>query len=268
MKERRNSKFVGCQQNFQFGAVYTWSRAMDYGDDDNPGVVTFVSRREFNYGNSDFDRRQIFAVNYLWEAPGKGLRNPVLRAVAGGWQISGITRFQSGAPLRLAASLTTGCTAGRPCSDNPNLNFGADITGGGDGWRGVMSANPEVPKSERTIDRFFNTSVFSPPALGEQVTDMAGVLRVLAMGNTPRGFATGPGINNTDLALFKNFSISEKLKTQLRFEAYNAFNHTQFDTVGVTARWNQSGLQDNATFGKITGAREPRIMQVAIRLSF
>ena len=90
-------------KGFQFGAVYTWSRAMDYGDDDNPGVVTFVSRREFNYGNSAFDRRQIFAVNYLWEAPGKGIGNPVLRAVAGGWQISGITRFQSGAPLRLTA---------------------------------------------------------------------------------------------------------------------------------------------------------------------
>jgi hypothetical protein len=253
---------------FQFGAAYTWSRAMDYGDDDNPGVATFVSRREWNYGRSAFDRRHIFAVNYLWEVPGKGLSNRVLRTIAGGWQISGITRFQSGAPLRLSASLTAGCTAGLPCSDDPKVNFGTDITGGGDGWRAVMSSNPVIPKSQRTIARFFDTSVFSPPALGEQVTDMAGVMRVLALGNTPRGFATGPGINNTDLALFKNFSIREKLKAQFRFEAYNAFNHTQFSDVGVTARWNQSGVQDNAEFGKITGSRDPRILQLAIRLSF
>ena len=253
----------------QVGVGYTWSKAMDYSDDDQGGVATFVSRREFNYGLSSYDRTHIFAANYLWELPGSGLRNPYLKGIASGWQISGITRFQSGAPLRLSASLTTGCTAGAPlCTATTANNFGTDITGGGDGWRAVMSGNPVLPKSARTVDRFFDASVFSSPALAQQVTDMAGVLRVLAAGNTPRGFARGPGINNTDLALFKNFKIAERLKTQLRFEAYNVFNHTQFDTVGVTARWNQSGVQDNTTFGRLTGSRDPRIMQVAIRLHF
>ncbi len=261
--QRRFSK------GFQFGAAYTWSKAMDYGDGDNPGVATFVSRKEWNYGPSDYDRRHIFAINYLWEVPGKGLRNPALRLIAGGWQISGITRLQSGSPLRLSASLTTGCTPGAAvCAATTANNFGTDITGGGDGWRAVMSGAPTLPKSERTIGRFFNTSVFSPPALAQQITDMAGVMRVLALGNTPRGFATGPGINNTDLALFKNFTIHEKLKTQFRFEAYNAFNHTQFDSVGTSARWNQSGVQDQASFGKVTGARDPRIMQMAVRIEF
>jgi hypothetical protein len=257
-------------KGLQFGAVYTWSKGMDYGDGDNPGVATFVSRREWNYGRADYDRRHIFAVNYLWEVPGKGLQNQILRTIAGGWQVSGLTRFQSGAPLRLSASLTTGgCTAGAPgCAVTTANNFGTDITGGGDGWRAVMSGNPVLSKSERTIDRFFDSSVFSPPALAQQVTDMAGVLRVLALGNTPRGFATGPGINNTDLALFKNFAIHERLKAQLRFEAYNAFNHTQFSGVGTEARWNQAGVQDNAEFGRLTDARDPRIVQVAIRLSF
>jgi hypothetical protein len=257
-------------KGFQLGVVYTWSKALDYGDGDNPGVVTFASRREFNYGRSSYDRRHIFAANYLWEVPGKGLGNPVLKAIAGGWQISGITRFQSGAPLNLSASLTTGgCTAGAPgCAVTTANNFGTDITGGGDGWRAVMSSNPAIPKSERTVERFFNTSVFSAPALAQEVTDMAGVMRVLALGNTPRGFAIGPGINNTDLALFKNFRIAEKLKTQLRFEAYNVFNHTQFSGVGVTARWNQAGVQDQASFGRLTSARDPRIMQLAIRIDF
>ena len=131
-----------------------------------------------------------------------------------------------------------------------------------------MSGNPVLPKSSRTLDHWFNTSVFSPPALAQQVTDLAGVVRVLARGNTPKTFARGPGINNTDLALFKNFMIREKLSSQLRIEAYNVFNHTQFSGVGTTAQWDQSGAQTNASFGRITSARDPRIMQLAFRLSF
>lgn len=187
--------------------------------------------------------------------------------MAGGWQISGITRFQSGAPLSLTASLKTGCTAGLPCYATTN-NFGTDITGGGDGWRPVMSANPVLPKDQRSVSQWFNTSVFAPPALAQQITDMAGVLRVLTMGNTPSTFARGPGINNTDLALFKNFKIRERLNTQLRFEAYNVFNHTQFSGVGTSAQWDQSGAQVTSSFGKVTSARDPRIMQLALRLQF
>jgi hypothetical protein len=72
---------------------------------------------------------------------------------------------------------------------------------------------------------------------------MAGVLNVLARGNTPKTFARGPGIANTDIALFKNIKFTERAKAQLRFEGYNAFNHTQFNAVGTTAQWDQSGAQ-------------------------
>ncbi|MDQ2949012.1 MAG: hypothetical protein M3Y27_24235 [Acidobacteriota bacterium] len=68
-----------------------------------------------------------------------------------------------------------------------------------------------------------------------QVTDLAGVMRVLALGNTPFTFARGPGIANTDLAVFKNFKLKERLTAQFRAEGYNAFNHTQFSTVGLEA---------------------------------
>ena len=256
-------------RGLQIGVVYTWSKAMAYADGDQGAVSTFVSRREFNYGEATYDRTQVFAANYLWDVPGSQLRNRVLKTVAGGWQISGITRFQSGAPLSLTTSLKTGCSiAGAPCAATNTNNFGTDITGGGDDWRAVMSGNPVLPKSSRTLDHWFNTSVFSPPALAQQITDLAGVMRVLARGNTPKTFARGPGINNTDLALFKNFMIREKLSSQLRIEAYNVFNHTQFSGVGTTAQWDQSGAQTNASFGRITSARDPRIMQLAFRLSF
>ena len=106
-----------------------------------------------------------------------------------------------------------------------------------------MSGNPVLPKDQRTVNQYFDTSVFSPPALAEQVTDMAGVLRVLALGNTPVTFARGPGLNNTDLTLFKNFKFQEKVNLRFQIEAYNVFNHTQFSGVGTSAQWDQSGAQ-------------------------
>lgn len=254
---------------FQLGVVYTWSKAMTYSDSDQGGVSTFVSRRQFDYGEATYDRTHVFAANYLWSVPGPKIGNRFLKAVAGGWQISGITRYQSGAPLSLSTSLKTGCSiAGAPCAATTTNNFGTDITGGGDPWRAVMSGNPVLPSDQRSFTQWFNTSVFSPPALAQQVTNLAGVLQVLARGNTPHTFARGPGIANTDIALFKNIKLTEEVKTQLRFEGYNAFNHTQFSGVGTTAQWDQSGAQVNTSFGRITSARDPRILQLAIRIQF
>ena len=240
---------------------------MDYSDDDKGNVTTANDRRAWNYGLAAYDRTHVFAANYLWDLPGDQLSNRVLRAYFGGWQLSGITRMQSGVPLSLTASLRTGCTAGFPCFV-PTNNFGTDITGGSEGWRAVQSGSAVLPRGERTVDQWFDTSVFSPPALAGQVTDMAGVQRVLAIGNVGRRIARGPGMFNTDLALFKNVEVSGRLKAQLRIEAYNVFNQTQFDSVNTTATWDQSGVQTNPAFGHVTGARDPRIMQLAIQLRF
>jgi hypothetical protein len=100
---------------------------------------------------------------------------------------------------------------------------------------------------------------------------MAGVQRVLARGNAGRVFGRGPGIMNTDLALFKNIDITGDLRAQLRIEAYNVFNHTQFDqleTANLNPQWDQSGVQMNPSFGKVTSAQDPRIIQLALRLRF
>jgi hypothetical protein len=97
---------------------------------------------------------------------------------------------------------------------------------------------------------------------------MAGVQRVLALGNAGRTFGRGPGLVNTDLALFKNIDIAGDLRAQLRIEAYNVFNHTQFDTVNTNPQWDQSGVQTNPSFGMVTGVQDPRIIQLALRLRF
>jgi len=256
---------------FQLGVVYSYSKAMDFSDDDKGNVVTFNDRREWNYGLSSYDRTHSLAANYVVDLPGDHLTNSLMRGVLGGWQISGLTRFQSGSPLSLKdPALKTGCNADAslPCAKTNTNNFGTDITGGGDGWRTVISGDPNLPANQRNGNQWFNAALFAPPALAQQVTDMAGVLRVLALGNAGRRIGRGPGMMNTDLALFKKIPLTGRLNAQLRCEAYNVFNHSQFDTVDMTPSWDQSGVQTNPAFGKLTGARDPRIIQLALRLKF
>jgi len=132
--------------------------------------------------------------------------------VAGGWQISGITRFQSGAPLSLTTSLKTGCSSSAVCAATTANNFGTDITGGGDAWRAVMSCKSGAvagrPDARPLVQRGRLQSAGAGPAGHHD----GGVLAVLQRGNTPKTFARSPGINNTDLALFKNISLTEHLK--------------------------------------------------------
>ena len=104
----------------------------------------------------------------------------------------------------------------------------------------------------------FRSSVkaFAPPVVG-------------TFGNAPKDVFRGPGINNWDLSTFKNIRLPwERCKMQLRGEFYNAFNHTQFSGVNSTAQFNPSGVQSNAAFGNYTSARNPRRIQVALRLNF
>jgi hypothetical protein len=251
---RRMSRHV------MYGVSYTWSKAMSYSDGDQGTVSTYVSRREFDYGLASYDRTHVLAINYQITLPNVGRRtgNALLKGILDDWQITGLTRFQSGSPLSIG-TMGTG-----------NLESSLDITGGGDGWRPVMSGNPVLPKDQRTIDRYFDTTVFSPPGVGGKApTTVAGVMQLLALGNTPSTFARGPGINNFNLSVFKNFKVREKVKAQFRAEAYNAFNHTQFSTVNTGAKWNYTtGAQTGTQFGQITAARDPRVMQFALRLSF
>jgi hypothetical protein len=112
-----------------------------------------------------------------------------------------------------------------------------------------------LPKSERTFYRNFRTDVFQKPVVG-------------SLGNAARSNMRGPGINNWDLALFKNFRVHERANLQFRSEFYNAFNHTQFSAYDAAARFDAAGNQVNTRFGQFTIARTPRIVQLALRLTF
>lgn len=148
-----------------------------------------------------------------------------------GWQLTGITTFATGLPISLSES-----------DDNSLLGTGGvdvpDVAPG----KILNNTNP------RSGETYFNTSLFSPEPLGQ-------------LGNANRRFFHGPGLNNFDMALMKNFAITESKTLQFRAEAFNIFNHAQFQ--------NPAGNVNNSGgFGLVTAANAPRILQMALKFTF
>jgi hypothetical protein len=225
---------------FQFGGAWTWSKVLDYTDSDTGTVSTFIPVRVWNYGLAGFDRTHVVKINWLYDVPGLKWNNRAAKTLVNGWHVSGIASFVSGAPLGVNYSLVTA----------------ADISGSPtESSRVVVTGNPVLPKDQRTFYRFFNTSVFLPPAPG-------------TTGNAATTLFRGPGINNFDLSVFKDFQVHERAHFQFRAEAYNAFNHPQFSGVNTAARFDSTGKQVNTLFGQITSARDARIMQLGVRFYF
>ncbi len=141
-----------------------------------------------------------------------------------------------------------------------------DITGSTDSGRPVLVANPVLPRGERSMYAAFNAAaIAAPPYAACQNAHPSAI----CWGNAPKDVFRGPGMNNWDASLFKNFSIyKEQLRAQLRVEAYNVFNHTNFRGVDTTARFNAAGQQVNPTLGQYTSAVFPRRMQLAFRITF
>ena len=244
-------------KGLQFGVVYTWSKVMTDQGTVSGSVATYQPRRFWDYGEADFDRTNNFVVHWTWDLP-KGSShwsNFATRTILDSWQVSGIGQLVSGAPL---VSPTQS-----PHSGSSTLTTGGiDLTGGGDGARAVVTANPVLPKGKRTVSQFFNSSVFVLPPYGQiPVPNTPGITRY--------NFGRGPGTNRFDMAVTKNFPIKESILVQIRGEAYNVFNHASFTTVDATAVFDQkTGLQRSTTFGNLTADDQPRILQLSGRINF
>lgn len=219
----------------QFGGAYTWSKVLD------GNRSTLYLPASITYGPSGTDRRNRLVINGLWDVP-KASRlwnNWGSRTILDGWQISGIATFSTGSPQKVGLSTTNG----------------ENITGGGDGATVTVNGIAQLPRGSRTFNRAFNTSVYSLTPVG-------------SVGDGWTAQFYGPGINDIDAALIKNIQV-ERLNFQLRGEAYNVMNHTQFSGVNTSALFNPAtGAQVNTAFGQYNGARSPRTMQVSARISF
>lgn len=220
---------------FQLNASYTWSKSIDENSRNQQGLVIQDSNNVHgDRGLSDFDARHRFVLNGVYNLPFKGNR------LKEGWEISSLFQVQSGNPLniRTSNSAFTGSALLRP-----NVT-GTVITGLAPGTNGSASS----------VTWIQNPSVFVNPGN--------------AFGNLGRNAVVGPGFNNTDFALVKNTKITERLKYQIRAEAFDLFNRVNFTNPVTTV--------GSSTFGLITsGTRFPagdggtsRQIQLAMKLIF
>lgn len=218
-------------KDVEFLAGYTYAKSLDngsgYGEQINlldPGQRSL----------SAFDIRHNFVISYDWRLPFDRLHGP--SRLVKGWRLSGITRFSSGLPVTMVEtddrSLlgTSGAGAISLPVDTPNFT-------GGD----LQHNDP------RSGQAYFNTALFTPEDLGN-------------VGTSRRRFFSGPGLNNWDMALLKDTFITESVNLQFRAEAFNAFNHAQFQL--------PDGNINSSSFGFVTNANPPRIMQLSLKLLF
>lgn len=215
--------------------AYTFSKLINDVDAparSNGAPIQNVYNLRGERGIGGYDVPQRFVANYVYELPfGRGGRYlvnaPVLKEIIGGWLVAGITEFQVGLPLQITQANNTG---GFTNTQRPN-----------------QVARAALARGDRRIDRWFNTEAMV-------------VAPLYTLGSAPRFALHGPGINNTDLAVMRDFPLHEALKLQFRAEFFNAFNHPQFS--------NPTTAIGNRNYGIITSARDPRTIEFALRIFF
>jgi len=272
-----NSLQVALQRRFSkrftFGVAYTFSRANTTVSDD----ATFTNNLDpesFDKGLATFDRTHYFVANYVWNLPrgGKLLGGGWLaRALLDNWTVSGISWMASGTPAELTLSI-----AGQ---DAGNRLLGTYTNGNGAGLQPRFRVEGDAQNAPNDI----NTAAFVVPAIGDA-------------GPYPRFYLRNPGFQNHDLSVFKNFPLgaSGKRTLQLRLEAFNVLNHPQFSAVNRTTNVTNAAGQTGAAifnnytgltvtnnvrpagstavtgtyFGEYTATRDPRIIQLGVKLYF
>jgi hypothetical protein len=222
--------------------AYTWAKSTDLksaaagiGASGFNGWQGFLdnSDPERDHGLSDFDVDHRLVGSFVYNLPlGSGEKfgtdaTGLTNAVIGGWQVNGIYTWQRGFPLTITAADLGGL------NDTAGANR-ADLVG-------------DPGAGERSVEHWFNTDAFAQPAQG-------------TLGNLGRNTLRGPGVNNLDLAVFKNFSVASGVRLQFRFESFNALNHTQFNGVSTNIA--------SSNFGVVTSARAARINQLGLKVIF
>ena len=218
-------------------ASYTYSKSIDQ----SAGLPEPVNpvNPSLSRGLSAFDMRQNFVASFRYAVPSIAFGGP-LHAVENGWEIAGIVRFAAGLPVTLVNNNDTSLLGTIPNGINNN---GVD-TPNWDGASLYLNTNP------RRGAPVFDAAQFALPALG-------------SMGNTPRRFFSGPGMENLDVTVSREFSIHENRSLDFRAEAFNVVNHAQFFGASTV-----EGNISSGTFGQAVSAMAPRLLQVAVRFKF
>ena len=226
-------------------ANYTYSKSLDDvpNGQGNAGIAassvsplpwTNPYRHSFDYGSSDFDRRHIVTLSYVWDLPTLRGNNLLARETLGGWQLTGILRRQTGQALTPLAG-----------SDRSQTGLGTDraylISKNAYGGNACAGAAPCI--------NYLNPAAFGTVALGTS-------------GNVSKGTFFGPSFITWDVGALKNFSLTpgDSVRLQFHAEFFNVLNHTNLG--------NPALATNASTFGRIQSAQDPRIGQLALKLMF
>jgi hypothetical protein len=248
-------------RNFQALSNYTWGKTVSdypYANNVVGGTVLGGAGSGFQYPNLD-DRgeatqshRHRFVFSGIW-SPQYGKAWPVwARMPLSGWRLTGTMTLESGDALTAVnAGPGTACPAADAGTPICPTGYGSSAQDGAGFDELNVSGNPNISHGDKSFYHQFNTSVFSVPAMNVR-------------GNSGLGTIRGPGQNRADLSLAKTFPIRESLHLEFRADAFNAFNHSNWNSIITTYPSGSAQFP----FGMVNGANEARIVQVAGKLVF
>ncbi len=235
----------------QFTVAYTLSKSFDEASSFE-GILNPVDPR-LSRSLSAFDARNRIVFSYYWELPFRK-RSGFAGQMTNGWALSGITTYQTGFPIRITS-----------LADNELMySFDFELPG-----QPAQIAPFRTQKPQSNGNYFFDPNSFTENATDNTVAPCSSgavfgcydPALLGTTGNSRRTLCCGPSISNTDFAVLKTFTISETKHIDFRGEFFNIFNHTQF--------FNPDGSSsDGAQFGQVTQAKDPRLMQFALKFFF
>jgi hypothetical protein len=284
------------------GVAYTWSHSLDDASDRSSANFANSLDIHSNHASSDFDQRQLLNINYIYDLPllrllagfnhlvGNG-KDPAddpysgtvdksswqpgqaLKTVLGGWQLSGITTFQSGTPFSV---VNGGGSNGTGTADNAGVGDGLGIGSYADVIGNAHVGKPFVAQNANNVGPLLlNPGAFAAP-------------RGLTFGDSGRNFLNNPSRINFNMSMYKHFKpFKERLDIEFRAEAFNVFNHTQFRITDpanpgntgnnvINCYGTQTELYSAGGSGCLAGnsflhpvdAHDPRILQFGLKGNF
>jgi hypothetical protein len=202
------------------------------GNNDTGNRIQDIFNKEADKGLAPNHHKYRFVSSFLYDLPfGRGRRfganaPGIVNQIIGDWQINGIYQFQTGFPITILRS-------GDPLGVGTNGAARPD-----------QVCDPNLPRGDRTIQKFFATECF--------------VATADRFGTAGRATVIGPDINVLDLAVFKTFAVRNGVRLQFRGELFNALNHPNWNAPGRTL--------GGSGFGEVTSARDPRIVQLGAKI--
>ncbi len=231
----------------QFQASYTLGKSLDYASTFESLVDPVNPKR--NRSLSLFDSRHRFVFSYYWELPMpkyEGFKGKVLD----GWAVSGITTFQTGFPIRITSQDDVELQGSFDFETPGQPNIAAPFRSINPRKLTCAAGTGTDPATCTLINAGFNPDAFT----NNTVTPGT-------IGNAPRTVCCGPGLNNWEFSFQKQIPVSERVRFELHGELFNAFNHAQFFQP-------DGNITDGSDFGRVKRARDPRLVQLALKLYF